>query len=385
MTSNGDLKIGLLFSQSGSTCLTEQSQLRGAMQAIDEINQAGGVDGRILAPLHYDPLSDAGLFRQFAERLFAQDRVNVVFGGYTSSSRKAILPVVEKHNRVLFYPQLYEGFEFSENIIYGGASPNQNGVQLAEFMTQTYGARVYMVGSRYIYPYECNRNMQELILQSPNGAVVGEKYVDLSATREEFDPIIEEIRRKQPDFIFSTVIGASCPFLYQAYLRAGLDTTRMPIASLNTSECEIALMGPEAACGHITSAPYFQTVETAENAAALQSFRRLYGTQISTDMNWEAAYYQVHMFAAALEKAGSDEFDRLMPQLQGLEFDAPQGRVRIDSRNQHTAVNPRIGRVDAQGGFEILRQSRHMVPPDPYMADQQTGDWITKLSTTSES
>lgn len=382
MSQRDPLKIGLIFSATGGTAPMELSQLRGAQQAIDEINKRGGAAGRELVPVQYDPASDAKLFGQHAERMFTQDNVNVIFGGYTSTGRKSILPVVEKHNRLLFYPQQYEGFEFSEHIVYGGASPNQNGVQLAEYMTETFGARVYMVGSRYVYPYECNRNMQELILQNPDGAIVGERYLDLAAPAEEFALVMDDIRRKQPDFIFSTVIGATCPFLYQAYANAGLDPTRLPISSLNTSETEIALMGAGLANGHITSAPYFQSVNTPENAVALIGFRRRHGGELSTDMNWEAAYYQVHLFARAFEEVGSDEFDPLIAQLRGLEFDAPQGRIRIDSRNQHTALNPKIGKAGANGQFEIVRESRHMVPPDPYMANQQQGDWVTKLTST---
>lgn len=173
MTGSAPFKIGLLASQRGATAELEMSQWRGAQQALAEINARGGVNGRELSAIHYDPESDPARFRKLAEKLLVEDGVNVIFGGYTSSSRKAMLPVVEKHNRLLIYCQQYEGFEFSENIVYSGASPNQNGVQLADFMSEVYGARVYMVGSRYVYPYECNRTMQELLLQRPEGAVLG--------------------------------------------------------------------------------------------------------------------------------------------------------------------------------------------------------------------
>lgn len=380
MSEAGPLRVGLLFSSTGSTAAAETSQLRGCLQAIGEVNRRGGAAGREIVPVRYDPGSDPRLFRSLAERLCVDDDINVIFGGCTSTSRKAILPVVEKHNRLLLYPQQYEGFEFSEHIIYGGASPNQNCVQLAEFMAERFGARVYMVGSRYIYPYECNRNMQELILQIPEGAIVGERYLDLDSPDSEIAPVIEDIRRRQPDFIFSTMIGVGCPLLYRAYAEAGFDPLKMPIGSLNTSEVDVGIMGVDAAFGHFTSAPYFQSVDTAENKAALQGFFQLHGSDATTDMNWEAAYCQVHLFASAFDITGSDDFDRIVAQLRGAEMNAPQGRIRIDSSNQHTAVNPRIGKVDARGQFEILKESRHMVPPDPYMANQQQGDWVAKLA-----
>lgn len=380
MGSSTPINIGLLYSSRGVTALLEQSQLRGALQAIEEINQAGGVHGRPLHAVHLDPLSDNARFRALAEQLIVEHQVNVIFGGYTSSSRKAMSPVVEKYQRLLFYSQLYEGFEFSENIFYGGAAPNQNCVQLEDYLSSQYGARVFMIGSRYIYPYECNRNMQELLLQRDDGAVIGERYLDLNAPYEAFLPVLEEVRKKQPDFIFSTVIGQSVPYLYRAYYEMGLNPETMPIGSLNTSETEVAVMGADMAAGHFTSSPYFQSIHTPANRAALASFRRLFGPQLTTDMNWEATYSQVHLFANAMRSCGTDAAVPLSSVLCGSEFDAPQGRVRIDPLNHHTGLYPRIGKANPSGQFTVVRESRRIVPPDPYMTNQVQGDWVTKLS-----
>lgn len=375
------INIGLLYSFSGVTAAQELSQWRGATQAIAEINQNGGINGRPLSAIHLDPQSDDVLFRAMAEQLITEHEVNVIFGGYTSSSRKAMSPIVEKYRRLLFYSQLYEGFEFSENIFYGGAAPNQNCVQLADYLAAQFGARVYLIGSRYIYPYECNRNMQELILQRHDGAVIGERYLDLNAPYEAFLPIIDEVMKKQPDFIFSTVVGQTVPFLYQVYKAAGLDPTRMPIGSLNTSETEIAIMGAEAAKGHFTSAPYFQSINTGANQSALKQFRKQFGPEMSTDMNWEATYSQVHLFAKAMAECGSDHIYPLSTALRGSQFDAPQGRIRIDQLNQHTGLYPRIGMANENGQFTIVQESRRIVDPDPYMTHQIQGDWVTKLTT----
>ena len=381
MALSDPIRVGLLSSTTGSTALLEQSQWRGACLAVEEINARGGIGGRELVALHYDPGSDPAACRELAERLIVRDGVNTIFGGYTSTSRKAMLPVVEKHNRLLIYAQMYEGFEYSDNIIYSGASPNQNGVQLADFMTETFGARVYFVGSSYVYPYECNRTMQELLLQHPEGAILGERYLSLDATRDQFDQVVADIGRKSPDWIFCTVIGETVPYLYDAYARANLDPASMPIGSLNTSETEIHAMERGIATGHFTAAPYFQSVDTPENHRAVQHHQARFGAHTPTDMNWEAAYYQMHMFAQAFARAGSDELGIIMPHLLGLEFAAPQGRVRIDPVNHHMALYPRIGRVNADGQFTILRESKFAVGPDPYMTRQTLGDWVTKLST----
>src|ERR1700712_1583666 len=153
MMNNDPVRIGLLFSENGVTCELESSQLYGALFAIHEINAQGGLDGRELVGVRYDPQSDNANYKRLVERLIIEDKVNVIFGGYMSSSRKAMLPIIEKYNKLLVYPEQYEGFEFSNNVVYTGAAPNQNIVQLADYMANQFGHRIYMVGSRYNYPY----------------------------------------------------------------------------------------------------------------------------------------------------------------------------------------------------------------------------------------
>ncbi len=374
------IKVGVLFSETGHISTIETSQLMGTLFAIAEVNEAGGINGREIQAIRYDPQSSAGLYRVLAERLVVQDKVNVIFGCYKSSTRKAVIPVVEKWNRLLFYPTLYEGFECSSNIIYTGAAPNQNSVQLAEFMTSTYGARVYMVGSDYIYPYESNRIMTELVLQQQGGAKVGEKYVSLDATERAFDEIVADIKKQKPDFIFSTVVGDSTQYLYQAYAQAGLNPRDMPIASLTTLEAEVAQMGVEVAAGHVSAAPYFQSIDSPINHLTLLNFRHRFGTSVVPNAGWEAAYFQVHLFANAMRHSGNDAIDVLMPHLLGLEFDAPQGRIRIDPTNHHTCLYPRIGIVNTQGQFSLVRQAMRAVHPDPYLVTHSLGDWTVRLN-----
>ncbi|RRS02874.1 amino acid ABC transporter substrate-binding protein [Aquabacterium soli] len=373
------INVGVLFSSEGTTAGIERSQLLGTLFAIHEINDAGGIDGRELVAVHRDPQSSLQRYQQLATQLVRDDGVHVIFGCYMSSTRKAVIPVVEKWNRLLFYPTLYEGFEFSNNVIYTGAAPNQNSVLLADYMTRHFGSRVYMVGSDYIYPYESNRLMSDFVLTRPGGTKVGERYVRLDATEKDFAPIIKDILDKQPDFIFSTVVGAGTRLLYQAYAEAGLDPRRMPIASLTTCEVEAAEMGVSVAQGHITAAPYFQSLDTALNHECLARFKARFGSEVQPNMCWEAAYFQVHLFANALRAAGSDQLDRLLPSLLGSELDAPQGRVRIDPANHHTRLYPRIGRVDAQGQYEVLAETAQGIEPDPYLVNHSVGEWNDPL------
>lgn len=383
MADQQPIRVGVLFSRSGTTASIEQSQLLGTLYAISEINEAGGIDGREIVAICRDPQCNPLLYRQMAIELVRDDNVNVIFGCYTSSTRKAVVPVVERWNRLLLYPTLYEGFEFSNNVIYTGAAPNQNSVLLANYMARQFGPRVYLVGSDYIYPYESNRLMSDFVLTRPGGAKLGERYVRLDATEKDFAPIIQDIRDKQPDFIFSTVVGSGTRMLYQAYADAGFDPRRMPIASLTTTEVEAAEMGAGAALGHITAAPYFQSLVGEVNQRCLSRFRERFGIEVQPNMCWEAAYFQVHLFANAMRQSGSDETDRLLPCLLGSEFDAPQGRVRIDPANHHTRLYPRIGRLNAHGQFDVLAEAAHGIDPDPYLVNHQEGQWSDPMVLTA--
>ena len=380
MSQTEPIKVGILYSETGVTSGIESSQLLGTLFAIEEINQSGGINGREITPVHYDPQSDPTRYRALAERLVSIDNVKVIFGCYMSNTRKAVIPVVERWNRILFYATLYEGFEFSNNLIYTGAAPNQNSVQLADFMMATFGARVYLVGSDYIYPYESNRIMTDLVMQRQGGEMLGKRYVPLDATERDFTKVIADIKEQQPDFIFSTVVGDSTKYFYSAYAEAGLDPKKIPIASLTTCEVEVAQMGASVAAGHFTSSPYFQSIDSPANHACLAKFRSHFGEQAEPNASWEAAYFQVHLFANAMRAAGSDDIDALMPELLGAEFLAPQGRVRVEPSNHHTCLYPRIGRANAKGQFTIVRESTRAVSPDPYLVTHSLGDWTLALN-----
>ncbi len=375
MANTDPVRVGVLFSRAGTTSRVELSQLLGTFFAIREINDSGGIDGRELVAVHYDPQCVPQRYRALAERLVQEDHINVVFGCYMSSTRKAVMPVIEKWQRLLMYPTPYEGFEYSPNIIYTGAAPNQNSAQLAEYMTRHFGRRVYLVGSDYIYPYESNRIMSDFILERPGGAKLAEHYVRLDATERDFLPIARDIKDKQPDFVFSTVVGKGTRMLYQACADAGLDPLKIPIASLTTCEAEVSEMGMRIAAGHITAAPYFQTVDNAVNHDCLARFRTWCGDEVEPNMCWEAAYFQVHLFARAMRQSGSDEIGRLLPCLLGSEFDAPQGRVRIDPVTHHTRLHPRIGRVGNDGRFVVVAESPVGVDADPYLVNHAADEW----------
>ncbi len=363
---DGPWRVGVLFSRTGVTAVIEETQLAGTLLAIDEVNDAGGINGRELVPVIYDPASQPARYAHYAERLLVDDGVSVIVGCYTSSSRKAVLPVVERRNGLLCYPTVYEGFEYSPNIIYTGAAPNQSIVALMDYLVHSYGGRFFLIGSDYVYPRESNRIMRELLRQR-RGMVVCERYLDLLAGPPEFKAVMREVKRAAPDVIFSTVVGDATAHLYRAYADAGLNPNQTPIASLTTSEAEVGLMGADVGCGHLTAAPYFEGVDTVNNHAFVTRFKRRFGDDQHTNLCVEAAYFQIHLLAQALGETNSMDPDLLRPAVLGREIDAPQGRIWVDAQSSHTNLWTRIGRANALGGFDIVRESVMAIEPDPYL------------------
>ncbi len=381
--SQDPIRVGVLFSQTGVTSVIESSQRQATLLATEEINQAGGIDGCPLELVAYDPQSRPARYHALAEKMILEDRVRIIVGCYMSSSRKAVIPVVERWNALLLYPTLYEGFEYSRNVFYTGAAPNQNSVQLADFMLRRFGSRVFMVGSDYIYPYESNRIMSDLILER-GGEKVAEVYLPLDASQDEFTAIARRIKDTQPSFIFSTVVGDSTALLHRAYAQIGLKPEQMPIASLTTSEAEVQQMGADIAEGHITSAPYFQSVAEPVNLRCVDNYKRRFGDEQVTNQCWEAAYFQMHMLADAMRRMGSDSVSDLLRLLPGSSYSAPQGTIRIDEHNHHTYLHPRIGRVNAAGQFDIVEQVERTVRPDPYLVSHSLQDWSARSRLTDQ-
>ena len=375
-------RFGVLFSRSGVTAAVETTQLNATILAVEAVNAAGGVRGRPIELIIYDPKSEPEQFHFLAERLLVRDRVRLIFGCYMSSTRKAVLPLVEAYRGLLFYPTLYEGFEYSANCIYTGAAPNQNSLPLARYIFECYGKRVFMVGSDYIYPFESNRIMADLI-EHAGGEILGEIYVPLQAEAGDFLPAIREIAAAQPDAIFSTVVGRSTAIFYEEYRKAGFDPSVMPITSLTTSEAELAEMSVAAAAGHVTAAPFFSTLDTKAARSFVASFRARFGAEAPVTAAAEAAFFQVMLVAGAIDQAGTDDPELVRAALSQLQFEAPQGLVRVDSSNNHTFLWPRVAQVNAQGHFEVVWDPGVRVKPDPYGIDQGFGIWANETQSDS--
>ena len=367
MAANGEIKVGVLFSLTGTTGIVEESLNKATLLAIEEINDAGGINGRKIVPVVEDPASDPATFAAKARKLVVGDKCVSVFGSYTSASRKAVLPVFEKRDNLYWYPTLYEGRECSKNVIYTGAVPNQQQDEFIPWLVKNFGKKFYLIGSNYIYPKEENNYCKKLLAKL-GAEVVNEEYVPLG--HSEFSSVINKIKSTKPDVIFSTVVGDSVVALHRQYRAAGLDPEKMPMASLTTSENEVAAMGGDAAAGHFTSAPYFMVHQSKENERFVEAYRSRWGGDKVTHFVSEPAYFQVHLFKQAVEKLAASDItpQNIREAVKGEEMIAPQGRVRLEKDNLHTWLWPKIAVAKSNGQFEILRDSKEWLAPTPYAA-----------------
>lgn len=363
----GEIKVGVLFSLTGTTGIVEESLNKATIMAIEEINDEGGINGMKVVPVVEDPASDPATFAEKARKLVLSDKCVSVFGSYTSASRKAVLPVFEKRKSLYWYPTLYEGRECSKNVVYTGAVPNQQQDEFVPWLVKNFGKRWYLIGSNYIYPKEENNYCKKL-LKELGAEVVNEEYVPLG--HSEFSSVVNKFRSEKPDVIFSTVVGDSVVALHRQYRAAGLDPAKMPMASLTTSENEVAAMGGDAAAGHFTSAPYFMVWDSPENHKFVENYRKRWGGDKVTHFVSEPAYFQVKMFQQAVAKLAASDINpaNIREAVKGVEMIAPQGKVRLDAATLHTYLWPKIGQCKSDGQFDIIKQSSEWLEPVPYKA-----------------
>lgn len=359
--------IGVLFSQSGPYGVVSRSMFNGAMLAFDEI--AASPDYPLaIVPIVADP---AGCFERYALSsldLLGRNGVRHVVGCYTSSSRKDVIPLFEKHDALLWYPSHYEGFETSSNVVYTGAAPNQHIIPLIEFLLAHMGKRAYCIGSNYIWAWENNRILREA-LSAAGGTVLAERYSAVGDT--DLSKTIASILDAKPDFIFNTLIGTSAYRFFQDFRSAckerGIDQpAEMPVVSCSLSEPELGEIGADAMDGHISSSVYFSSIDTPANRRFVSAYRQRWPNSAAS-ADAEASYVAVKLLAAAIAAAGADDVEAVRQALPSLSIDAPQGTVGIDGPTNHAFLTPRIGKSSASGQFDILWQASRPVRPDPYL------------------
>ncbi|WP_226437724.1 urea ABC transporter substrate-binding protein [Rhodococcus yananensis] len=373
-TSGDTVKVGSLNSLSGTMAISEVTVRDSIALAVEEINADGGVLGKQIEIVAEDGASEPTVFAEKAEKLISSDCVAAVFGGWTSSSRKAMLPVFEDRDALLYYPVQYEGLESSSNIFYTGATTNQQIVPALDYLKEQGVRSIYLVGSDYVFPQTANRIIRAYA--DANGIEIrGEDYTPLGST--DFSTIVNKVRTADADAVFNTLNGDSNVAFFREYTNAGLTAQDMPVVSVSIAEEEVVGIGAQNIEGQLTAWNYYQTVESPENTSFVEAYKARYGADKPTSDPMEAAYTSVYLWKNTVEKAGSFAVDDVQAAADGVSFDAPEGTVTIDGDNHHITKTARIGEIRSDGLIYTVWESDGAIDPDPYL---ETYDWAASLS-----
>lgn len=372
---SGDtIKVGDLHSLSGTMAISEVTVKNAELLAIDQINAAGGVLGKKIVPVVEDGQSDWPTFAEKAQKLISVDKVAVVFGGWTSASRKAMLPVFETNKALLFYPVQYEGLEASPYIYYMGATTNQQIVPALDYLKAQGKTKLFLVGSDYVFPRTANKEIRAYA--KANGIdIVGEEYTPLGAT--EYGTIINKITAAKPDAVFNTLNGDSNVAFFKQLRNAGVTPQQLPVMSVSVAEQEVQGIGPDNVAGDLVAWNYYQTTNTAESSAFVKAYQAKYGADKVVDDPMEAAFDGVHLWAEAVAKASTTNVDAVKAALAGLTYKAPEGLVTVDGDNHHLLKEARIGSISSTGQINEVWNSTTPITPDPFL---KTYPWAVGLS-----
>jgi len=362
----GAITVGILQSLSGPMAICETHMVSAAMLAVEEINAGGGLLGRSVRAVVEDGASDPEVFRRAATKLVQDDHVAAVFGCWTSSCRKAVLPVVEAADRLLWYPVQYEGLERSRHVIYTGSCLNQQIEPALRWALREGHRKMTLVGSDYVFPRTANRLIRGLV-EAAGGTIDGEFYVPLG--RGTFEEIARHIREEKADLVLSTVNGADNLALFRALAQAGVRSAVSPVLSFSLSELELS-RAPELMVGHLACWSYFQSIDHPDNHALVRRFRSRYGeTEVLSDPT-VTAHAQVHLWKEVAERAGSLDSEAILAALPGSSLSLG-GQVLTATGNHHVTRPAAIGQATSEGRFEIVWRSRESIQPRPWLGVEE--------------
>ncbi|MDM9558402.1 urea ABC transporter substrate-binding protein [Bordetella petrii] len=373
------IKVGILHSLSGTMAISETSLKDVALMAIEEINAQGGVLGKQLEPVVVDPASNWPLFAEKARQLLAQDKVSVVFGCWTSVSRKSVLPVFKELNGLLFYPVQYEGEELEKNVFYTGAAPNQQAIPAVEYLMSEDGGgakRFVLLGTDYVYPRTTNKILRAFLhSKGVKDEDIQEVYTPFG--HSDYQTIVADIKRFATGgrtAVVSTINGDSNVPFYKELGNAGLKATDVPVVAFSVGEEELRGVDTKPLVGHLAAWNYFQSIKNPVNVAFIDKWRAYAkarnlpnaGTAVTNDP-MEATYIGIHMWKQAVEKAGTTEVDSVIGAMGGQTFEAPDGfTVQMDQTNHHLHKPVYIGEIKADGQFNVVWKSKGPIRAQPW-------------------
>ncbi len=361
-----EVTVGQLHSATGTMAISETGSIQAEQLAIDQINAMGGILGRKIKVIKEDGASDWPTFAEKSKKLLVNDRVAAVFGCWTSASRKAVLPVFEKENGLLYYPTFYEGLEQSKNVIYTGQEATQQILYGLDWSSKEKKAKTFfLVGSDYIWPRTSMKIARKHIeTVGKLGSVVGEEYYPLGHTN--FNSLINKIKVAKPDCIFAAVVGGSNVAFYKQLKAAGITGAKQFLLTLSVTEDEMLGVGGENFAGFYSSMKYFQTLDNANNKGFVAAFKKAYGPKAVIGDVTQAGYLGPWLWKAAVEKAGSFDVDKVVAASPGIELKtAPEGYVKLHE-NHHLWSRSRIAQGQPDGTFKVVSESKDLIEPNPF-------------------
>lgn len=371
--------VGILHSETGAMAISEKSMIDAEVMALEEINARGGLLGRKLEWKIADGESDWPTYARKAKKLIQEDKVCVVFGCWTSASRKTCLPVFEQEDHLLIYPMAYEGLEFSKNVIYTGAAPNQQIIPAVKWSYDVLKARkFFLVGSDYIWPRSVNEIVKDQ-LKALKVEKVGEEYIYFGSSRVK--EVVARIKKANPDVILSAVVGESNVAFYRELHDQGIRPEKTPVISFSIGEDELnqddlqKKVAVQDVVGHFSAWNYFQSLDRAENKEFVAAFKKRYGKERVTMDVICAAYNSVRIWAQAVAEANSTDVKAVRDAIRHQSLNAPEGVISIDPHTHHTWRPVYIGQVRADGQFDIRWTSEKPIRPVPYPITRTKLEW----------
>ncbi len=373
------IKVGIFHSLSGTMAISETVLKDTVLMAIDEINAKGGVLGKKLEPVIVDPASNWPLFAEKTKQLLGQDKVSVIFGCWTSVSRKSVLPVVEEMNGLLFYPVQYEGEELSKNVFYTGAAPNQQAIPAVDYLMSKEGGgakRWVLLGTDYVYPRTTNKILRAYLKRKGvKDTDIDEKYTPFG--HSDYQTIVADVKKFSQVgkiAVESTINGYSNEPFYKELGNAGLKAKDVPVVAFSVGEEELRGVDTKPLVGHLAAWNYFMSIKSPANTEFIKKWsayakaKKLPGAEKPlTNDPMEATYIGINMWKQAVEKAKSLETDKVIAAMAGQTFNAPSGIVsKMDEKNHHLHKSVFIGEIKADGQFNVVWKTPGPVKAKPW-------------------
>ncbi len=378
-----DIKIGILHSLSGTMAISETTLKDTMLMLIEKQNAKGGINGEKLVPVVVDPASDWPLFAEKARELLTVQEVDVIFGCWTSVSRKSVLPVIEELNGLLFYPVQYEGEESSKNVFYTGAAPNQQAIPATDYYLEELGVEKFaLLGTDYVYPRTTNKILNQYLIDK--GIPASDIFVNYTPFgHSDWSKIVADVVALGADGkkvgVISTINGDANIGFYKELAAAGISADDIPVVAFSVGEEELSGLDTANLVGHLAAWNYFQSAESDLNDAFIKDWKATMGDNRVTNDPMEAHVIGFEMYVKAVEKAGTTDVDAVRKAMYGLKVPNLTGGMAEMLPNHHLAKPVLIGEIQADGQFDIISQTSE-VPGDAwtdYLAESKPlmSDW----------